>query len=169
MVVTPYISITPAALNCTVPRMLLLEISYLRKQSWLVWKRKKKRNKWTQSQQRPKWHLLPSKVSESLRNHPSFLFLKSGCCFKIEMKISTPESFLQRLQCNSSMQKCASRLERRTKAALEWRGICFKLCWPDLTIICLQINSWPLAASAMKCRITTSSFQLGQTCPPLQE
>lgn len=169
MAVTLYISITPAVLNCTVPYMLLLEISYLKNQSLLVWKRKKKRNKRTQSQQRPKWHLLPSKVSESLRNHPSFLFLKCGCCFNTEMEISMPEPFLQGLQCNSFMQKCASRLKRRTEAVLERRGIWFKLCSPDLAIICLQINSWPLAASAMKCRITTSSFQLRQTCPPLQK
>lgn len=82
--------------------MLLSETSHLGKQSLLV--RGKKRNKWTPCQHRPKRHLLPSKVSESLRNHQSVLFLKGDYCFRIKMERNASTLYPTHLQFNSFMQ-----------------------------------------------------------------
>lgn len=56
-----------------------------RKKIIRLWGKKKRTNE-LKTEQRPKCHDMSSKVSKSLRSHPSFLFLKGDCCFKIGME-----------------------------------------------------------------------------------
>lgn len=135
--------------------MLLSETSYLGKQSLLV--RGKKRNKWTPSQHRLKCHLLPSKVSESLRNHQSVLFLNGGHCFRIKMERSASTLYPTCLQFNSFMQNCDRRLKFGTEAM--WDG------GEELVSSFTDQISWQFACSqqltaSKKCRITTPGFRL---------
>lgn len=72
--------VTPAALNCAAGA-----IPYRQKQSLLGRKGKKGTNE-VKTKQRPRCHDMSSRVSKSLRSHPSFLFLKGDWCFKTEME-----------------------------------------------------------------------------------
>lgn len=74
------VSVTPAALNSAAGA-----IPYQQKQSLLGRKGKRGTNE-LKTEQRPRCHGMSPKVSTSFRSHPSFLFLKGDCCFKIEME-----------------------------------------------------------------------------------
>lgn len=65
--------------------VLLLQFLIYRNNLYWVGKEKKRTNE-LKTEQRPKCHDMSSKVSKSLRSHPSFLFLKGDCCFKIGME-----------------------------------------------------------------------------------
>lgn len=135
--------------------MLLSETSHLGKQSLLV--RGKKRNKWTPCQHRPKRHLLPSKVSESLRNHQSVLFLKGDYCFRIKMERNASTLYPTHLQFNSFMQNSDRRLKFGTEAVQGGRE--------ELVSSFTDQISWQFVCSqqltaSKKCRITTPGFQL---------